>query len=206
MKLALFKNHARRSGFEWDKITRWNYVLRRLRQGLDARGYEALDAPIRAEVVLHSSTPVSREIANLNPFMKQNGLEWDSLKRFLLMRDQLFEADFRFSQIGEPSIFTSLDRSGLLDHRLPGAGRVEEALAQPPRGGRAHLRGQVISRLAAEASACLCDWSAILDPDSGNMLDLSDPFEEEEHWIPSPIQQRRRLAMRRNRFDADIPF
>jgi len=206
MKLALFKNHAHHSGFEWDKISRWNYALRRLRQGLDARGYEAPDAPIRAEIVLHSSTPVSQEIANLNPFMKQNGLEWDSLKRFLLMRDELFEADFRFSQIGEASIFASLDRSGLLDHRLPGADRVEEALAKPPKAGRAHLRGQVISRLAPKASGCRCDWSAILDPDSGNMLDLSDPFEEEEHWVPSPILRRRRLAMRRNLFDADIPF
>jgi Pup-ligase protein len=206
MKLALFQNHARRCGFEWDQIARWNYVLRRLREALDARGYDALDAPIRAEVVLGTTTPVPEEIANLMPFMKQNGLHWDSLKRFLLMREELFEADFRFSQIGKTSIFGSLDRRGLLDHRLPGVGKVEEALEQPPKGGRAHLRGQVISRLVGESPVCWCDWSRIFDPNSGNMLDLSDPFEKEERWIPSPTRQKRRLATIASRVGDDILF
>jgi hypothetical protein len=206
IKLALFKNHARSSGFEWDKISRWNYVLRRLRRALDARGYDALDAPIRAEVVLGSTTPVSEEVANLMPFMKQNGLQWDSLKRFLLMRDELFEADFRFSQIGKQSIFASLDRRGLLDHQLPGGSKVEEALEQPPKGGRARLRGQVISRLSGGASTCWCDWSRIFDQDSGNILDLSDPFEEKEHWNPAPPRPKRRAHMTAARVERDIPF
>lgn len=206
MKLALFKNHARRSGFEWNKISRWNYVLRRLRRALDARGYDSLDAPIRAEVVLGTTTPVSEEIAGLMPFMKQNGLQWDSLKTFLLMRDELFEADFRFSQIGKTSIFASLDRRGLLDHRLTGTGTVEEALQEPPGGGRARLRGQVVSRLAGGSSMCWCDWSKIFDPDSGNLLDLSDPFETEEHWSTAPTPHRRRAAMAAARVRRDIAF
>jgi len=128
--------------------------------------------------------------------MKQKGLQWDSLKAYLRMREELFEADFRFSRIGKASIFGSLDRRGLLDHRVPGAGRLEEALEQPPEGGRAPLRGQVISRLAGTSPGCCCDWSMILDRDSGNILDLSDPFEKEEHWMPSRILQKRRTLMR----------
>jgi hypothetical protein len=206
IKLALFKNHVRRSGFAWDEIARWNYVLRRLRQALDARGHDALQVPMRAETVLGTTTPIPGEIANLMPFMKQNRLEWDNLERFLLMRDELFEADFRFSQIGETSIFASLDRKGLLDHQLDGPDKVEEALAQPPKEGRARLRGQVIRRLSRESSVGSCDWSRIFDPDSGNMLDLSDPFEKEENWIPAPTPRKRRAAMTASRVDRDIPF
>ena len=193
MKFALFKNHAHRCGFEWDKISRWNDVLMKLRRALDARGYDALDTPIRAEFVLDDATPIQQEVASLAPYLKQHGLQWDRLKPFLLMREELFEADFRFSQIGKTSIFGSLDRRGLLDHRVPGAGRLEEALEQPPEGGRAPLRGQVISRLAGTSSECFCDWSMICDLKSGKRLDLSDPFENEERWIAS---SHRRMVRR----------
>ena len=133
LKLALYKHHTRRSGFEWDKIACWNIVLKRLRHALGAQGYDPLEVPLKAEIVLGTPTPVQEEITNLRPFMEQHGLEWDSLDRFLLMREELFEADFRFGQVGKTSIFDSLDRRGLLDHRLFGAGEIEEALEEPPK-------------------------------------------------------------------------
>ncbi len=206
MKLALFKDHARRAGFDWDRIASWNHVLGRLRRVLDDSGCGGLEMPAKIEITFGTAKPVLEEISNLAPFMKQNGLEWDVLPQFLLMRDQLFEADFRFSQIGKTSIFASLDRMGLLDHRLLDDGKIEEALEQPPQGGRAHLRGQVVSRLAGGPPTCRCDWSMVFDSASGNSLDLSDPFVNEERWSPAPARRRRRAAASAIRVREDPPF
>ena len=206
MKLLLYKHHARRCGFEWDKIACWNTVLRRLRQALNERGCDPLAVPLKAEMVLGTATPVPEAIVGLRPFMLQHGLEWDDLERFLLMRDELFEADFRFSQIGKTSIFASLDRKGLLDHRILGVGEVEEAMDQPPKAGRARLRGQVIRRLAGSPSRCFCDWTTIHNPAAGHLLDLSDPFREEEHWTAAPTPRRRRRPSTVTREEGDIPF
>ncbi len=206
VKLALFKDRARRFGFEWDKIASWNHVLGRLRQALGDSGSDPMEMPVKAEITFGTARPVLEEIFNLKPFMKQNGLEWDGLQRFLLLRDELFEADFRFSQIGKTSIFASLDRLGLLDHRLLDAESVEEAVRQPPKRGRAHLRGKVISRLAGGSAAQRCDWTGISDPASKQTLDLSDPFAKEENWIAAPARRKRGVAATAARIYEDMPF
>jgi hypothetical protein len=60
---------------------------------------------------------------------------------------------------------------------------IEHAMAEPPAVGRAHIRGQVIRRLAGLHEA-RCDWQSIIDFGERRALNLSDPFASEESWSP----------------------
>jgi hypothetical protein len=100
----------------------------------------------------------------------------------LKLRQELFEIDWRFGQIGEGSLFAQLDCTGVLDHRFPGVDNIEHAVGHPPDFGRAKLRGEVIRRVAHVRDRFSADWKGVFDLDSWVMLDLNDPFASEEHW------------------------
>ena len=97
-------------------------------------------------------------------------MEIDALRR------ELYEVETRFSQLGERGIFGSLDRAGVLSHRVAGVDQIEEATSHAPEMGRAHTRGAAVQRLSGERG-WNCDWSGVFNGARGaRVLDLSDPF------------------------------
>ena len=92
----------------------------------------------------------------------------------------------RFGQIGEKGVFEALDRSGLLNHRVPCIRGCGETLSSPPSSSRARVRGDFVRRNAQKSQDYLCDWAYVWDRKNGRVLDLSDPFETEERWKEQP--------------------
>jgi hypothetical protein len=192
IKLALYAHYARSVGVQWDALPFWNKVIGRLAAALktSADGPETL--PL--EVAIGPSSPIPKEIARLDPLLRSRGFQWQDLKTVLDGRQKLFEIDTRFGQLGPKGIFEALDAAGVLNHRVSGVDNIEQAVTEPPATGRARIRGRVIQRLAG-AEHSRCDWQSIIDFKKKKVLDLSDPFTNEESWRPlTPAEKQ--LAQR----------
>lgn len=107
---------------------------------------------------------------------------------------ELCEIDTRFGELSDRSLFHSLDLAGLLTHRIPERGSVEDAMLEPPAGARAQARGRAIRELHAERGRYRCRWDAIHDRQEPRYLDLRDPFAPEACWREPAT--RRRSAQR----------
>jgi hypothetical protein len=133
------------------------------------------------EFVCGPESPIAGEVKRLTPFIREKGLTWDGVRSFLALRRELCELDLRFGQLGT-GIFATLDQQGILTHRLSGIDNIEQAVINPPVGGRAKLRGTWVQRLAGNRTRYVCDWQGVWDEQEGRVLDLSDPFATEEQW------------------------
>ena len=183
IKLSLYRDYAERRGITWESLPHWNHVLVQLDRALRGNRQEGSLASVCVEL-LASGSPVADDVARLTPWLRQRGMRWDQLETVLALRQQLYEIDSRFSQLGEQGIFGSLDRAGVLEHRFEGVDNIEHAMANPPEIGRAHLRGECIRRFHRNGSNYRCDWRGVWDFQEGRFLDLSDPFAAEEKWTP----------------------
>jgi hypothetical protein len=108
--------------------------------------------------------------------------------------DELFAIDTKFGQLGSNGVFEAMDQAGASDDQVDGVGDIESAISQPPEAGRAHLRGECVDRLHASAGRYNCSWESILDMESGQILDLSDPWAASEQW--RAIESRRKTEPR----------
>ena len=164
VKHALYVDHARRRGFSWQTLPLWTRTL--------AAGQETglLDGPGEAG---------ARARLRLDP---------QRLRDFTRLRQELFEIDMRFGEVGARGIFGALDRAGRLAHAVEGVGdrEIDCGMSRPPDRGRARLRGEAITRLAGRVDQYGCDWTGIWSSVSGRWLDLSDPFQEHARWSPMP--------------------
>lgn len=176
VKLALFRDHARRGGFEWDEVSVWSYVHRELRTALGAAGYH--NRAVSVDFVLGPESPITETVRRVERYLVARGLAWRRLGEFLSLRQQLFEIDTRFSQLGGAGLFAQLDAAGVLDHRVEGVGDAEPAVTTPPARGRARLRGEQVRRNSGARRQLVCDWSRVVDYTDGRLFDLSDPFAE----------------------------
>lgn len=118
--------------------------------------------------------------------MRRAKLDWGGLPDLLSLRARLHEVDKRFGQLGRDGIFNSLDRSGVLDHRLPGIGVDGRIALVPPSSGRGRLRGRFVGRVLWPRPYLHCDWSGIVNLSSKCRIPLEDPFADRERWIPLP--------------------
>jgi tetratricopeptide (TPR) repeat protein len=178
IKHELFKRHLERRGLTFETLAKWNHVLEQLTLANSNRS----DRPLKTAVVLASRGSLAIARRQLNPFLREHGLSWDGLDAVLATRLELFEIDTRFSILGDKGIFTSLDRSGVLDHRVKGVDNIPYAAENPPAKGRAALRGACIKRFAGQKGRYTCEWEAIVDRRGGQWLNLNDPFCESEQW------------------------
>ena len=87
----------------------------------------------------------------------------------------------RFGVLGPEGIFNTLDRAGVMNHRVEGVGDIEAAMSEPPANGRAHVRGEAIRRLSGTPDV-KCDWQRIVQFKECQVLDLTDPFVNVEVW------------------------
>ncbi len=116
------------------------------------------------------------------PRLRNAGLHWDQLHGFLKLREELFEIDIRFGQLGGNGIFERLDTRGLISHHVDGVGDVAAAVDQPPAVGRAGVRARFVRENAGNKCFSV-DWHQIVDTrDEPRLIDLSDPFAARAAW------------------------
>jgi proteasome accessory factor A len=183
IKYELYQHRARRRGIPWELLPTWNRVLARLHHALSGTE-EYRDKSVSLDFVLGKTSPIPGEVRRLTSWIKNKGLTWEGFRAFLALRAELLEVDTRFGQLGEKGIFSSMDRAGVLQHRVPGidSKSIEEAMVNPPASGRARIRGECVRRFSDSPSFYLCDWQGVYDLLSRRWLDLSDPFETKERW------------------------
>jgi proteasome accessory factor A len=184
IKLALYKDRARRRGIAWESLPHWTHVLVRLCEALKHTEYRGKSVSV--EFILGKESPIADEVRQLTHFIRRKGLMWDGLSPFLALRQELFEIDTRFGQLGDKGIFAAMDHAGVLAHHFPGVDNIGHAMANPPAAGRARVRGECIRRLAGKNGRYRCDWQGVWDRQARRKLDLSDPFEAEERWQDLP--------------------
>ena len=138
---------------------------------------------INIAAALSGNTAAESQLSPLEPLLDAQGLTWDDIRLFLRLRDELYEADVRFGQLGEKGIFEQLDRAGVLDHRLDRLGPTSDARVEPP-SGRASVRGAWVERLCQGglAQQYRSDWTLVWHEGTGRALDLHDPFVSSAQW------------------------
>ncbi|MEY2409047.1 MAG: proteasome accessory factor [Verrucomicrobiota bacterium] len=182
IKLDLYREHAERRGIAWQSLPIWNEALRRLHHVVPLGVARDGEKPSTGITVPGTRIPITEPVREILGAPPGPGLDWDQLPHLLQLRRELFEIDWRFGELGERSLFTQLDRAGVLAHHQPGVDNIHHAMVHPPNSGRARLRGEVIQRVAHLKDRFNCDWKAIFDVGNGMMLDLGDPFAREERW------------------------
>jgi hypothetical protein len=180
IKRTLFEQHAERRGFRWQDVAGWTQVLETLDVRLRERGCSHGD--LTPDAVRSPSSPLQEHLQVVQPLLERHELAWDAFEAFGRLRQELFEIDVRFGQLGGRSIFGALDRAGALTHAFPGVDNIPHAMEHPPAIGRARVRGAVVRRGAAERDRYRCYWDHIVDLRDQTHLDLSDPFETVERW------------------------
>jgi hypothetical protein len=193
IKLAIFQDHATaRFALNWFEIIYWNELLeimcarmpsedpehcqltaRRLerRLGLGADWKERVR--VKEGAGIPEGEPVPRK---LNPDL--------TMRDFIKLRSELFEIDYRFSELGPAGIYGQLSAAGLLNDQVDGVERIAEAVLIPPSRGRAAIRGRLVQEYASSdgRSPVLVSWNRASDLQSDRYMDLSDPFAESAEW------------------------
>ncbi len=180
MKHALYTQEIQQHQMTWDQLRVWTSFLHRVR-GTINRALVSGD-PATAERILAGRFPFRERVKPLTPVMKDLKLGIEDLDRFFDLRQKLFEIDTRFSQLGEDGIFSSLERSGVLDHRVVDDDDIREAMTYAPAAGRAHVRGEFIRKLTRGREEFRCSWENVCDVKTRRTMDLSHPFENQERW------------------------
>jgi len=211
IKLAYYPGFAARQGVAWERLCAWHDVL----AGLDKLVRLSTEAGAPAFSIaqlLAAAGPLDAEVTAVKSLAQQRGLDWDQLPQVLAVRARLFELDTRFAQLGDDGIFNLLDRSGALDHAVPGVDNIEHAMCHPPAAGRARIRGEAVARFYREGgNRYQCDWSGVRDSQQNRYLDLADPFASSEIWKDYPSVQDPHLAeleamLREMRIPRSVPF
>jgi len=204
VKQALYMDHVRRRGFEWQTVTEWSRILARtMPQPTPSAGRGRSRAEILALRRRRIASP-PREAPK--PDEPTGGISQDEFTRLRKLRSELFEIDLRFAQVGDDSIFAHLDRSGVLEHHFEGVDHIEHAMEQPPDSGRARVRGEFVrEHWKNENGRYSCYWDRILDRQDSRHLDLSDPFATNPRWANMPEPPGPRLRQRRRPGDSPIP-
>lgn len=190
VKCSVIDSILRRRGSSWETLHHWTGIFEQVVLALQARN---LPLPnLNAVYLLAADSPVADVVRDLTPALCRHGLGWESLKSFLALREELFEIDTRFAQVGDAGLFSALERAGVLEQHFPGVDNIEHAVEHPPAIGRAGLRGRCVRRFGCQNGSVTnhaADWTAVWDYERSRLLDLSDPFAGEERWQEGPPGQ-----------------
>lgn len=184
IKRRVYEDYLRRQGIAWSALPALNAAMRRLSQTLHRRYHETY--PTSAEALRHPVGHVAEVVRTLPWVIDDVEVTAEQLATLIEVRQRLFEIDMRFGQLGERGIFNTLDRAGVLTHRVAGVDGIDAAVDTPPRGTRAAIRGAVVSRLTDAGTPYGAEWTSVQDVQHRRVLDLGDPFETEEKWIETP--------------------
>jgi pup-ligase protein len=180
IKLALYSNYAG-SLLRWDELPALNQAIEKAEAALQEK--EGSTRRTSLESLLRAKSQVPETLKGIEAQLESRGLAWADVLNLFENRKSLFAIDMRFG-LGPEGIFNTLDRDGVLNHRLKGIGDIEAAMTDPPASGRARVRGEVIRRLSGIPDV-RCDWQRIVQyGKERRVLDLNDPFSKEEVWRP----------------------
>jgi proteasome accessory factor A len=180
IKYSLFREYARRRGFDWQRVAKWSRLIKSAERAHDRR--ERGDRVLEAEERSADGDPVGAQVARLVRHPELQGADRDELHACLQLRAQLFELDTRFGELGSNGIFNAIESSGAVDHQLVDPQSIAWAVDHPPSRGRAHQRGEAIRRLCGEPHRYCADWQVILDREGHKTFDLSNPFGNNPSW------------------------
>lgn len=181
LKLEIYREHARRLGFDWERLPAWTSAMHSLERAAvrvtrdgDTWRTARLGHPF-----------IWRELRRLSPVLHRAGFAWSDTESFARLRHQLLEADLRFGQVGPHGIYQQLAARGLLP---PGAGRAipdPRGLVDQPPPGRARVRGETVRTVwqRGEAHRYRAGWSSVTEVATGRVLDLSDPHGAAASWV-----------------------
>lgn len=182
IKRALFERVLARHGADWESAAAWTDALLAVWRTMIPE--RPLTEPPDPGILLEADVEVQARAAGADAILRQRGLEWSDLPRFLALRRALFECDLRFGELGERGVFADLDRAGVLTHHMADVGNVSAAVLEPPSTTRARVRGEAIRDLAASPRGYTCDWNRVVSTASNTWLDLNEPFAPEATWQP----------------------
>ena len=181
MKCAIYDEWLGERGLEEPRIEMMTSVLDQLTGALVEHGFRG---PVELSDLEFGRCRDGNLIEALRPIerrLQDCGVGWADLEAFIAVRNELWELDLRFGQLGADGLFERLDGAGLLSHRLVGDADVERAMVEPPADGRAHLRGRMIadlrSRHGMEAS-----WEYLRDRRRQRTFVMEDPAEARGFW------------------------
>lgn len=192
IKLAVFRKAAERVGVAWDSLPTWSQVLIRLIDGLiqaqKLPGEQRLSHRALSPAVVQDDGPIPQVVESLSPVLREKGLSWSQFPAVLKLRQQLFELDTRFTEVGRNGVFSGLDAAGVLDHEVPGVDNIDFAMRNPPSEGRARLRGECVRRFAPRRTEYSATWTGVSDLTGRRHLNLQEPFCSVEDWrdLPAP--------------------
>ncbi len=174
----------------WSGLEKWTRIWIRLKTRLE-RALSRLPEPKPAfdlESLLGEHSPVPADVAFLTRFLANLDRDWDGVRRFLQRRQELFEIDVRFGQLGDRGIHSQLEAQGGLPASLIDEEEIERARHHPPAAGRATVRGALITAAHAsgKGAAYACDWTRMWHRTEGRCVDLRDPFDPEVQWQSLP--------------------
>jgi proteasome accessory factor A len=175
-KRRLYVAHCEQRGILWETLPRWGLALRELLAGTRPAGPgehvdEARPTP-RLEPLLEWR---GRDAARITGTLENHGLSGSDLPRFVALRNELFELDIRFGEIGPDSLFAALEREGIIAAGSVDPEAIARAASEPP-ATRAKLRAAWIRHLHPKRDAYRCDWTGIYSPAIDGHLNLRDPF------------------------------
>lgn len=179
IKLSLYKQRARHHGIDWESIPTWSVAQKHLVVG--SRPHRRPPRRLDDLVNVLRTAGCCRDVVDaLVEQPRSRGLSppelWES---YLALRSELCEIDIRFGQLGSNGVFDTMDRAGVLKHRIVSDEEITAAMDTPPAAGRGRVRGEEIQRLSWQRRRGVCDWSRIVDSSSSQVIDLSNPFQDD---------------------------
>jgi proteasome accessory factor A len=176
-KRHLYRTHCEHRGVPWETLPRWGSALRELLPGIHAVDCsDSLGMARHTPCIEHLLKQRGGERRRTALTLDRHDLSMSDLPRFVALRNELFEIDIRFGDIGPDSLFATLERDGAIAAGAVGTEAVARAMTMPPSGTRAALRASWIRHLHPERAGHTCDWAGIRNMASDWQLDLSDPF------------------------------
>jgi len=163
LKLSIYDRQLQRNGTSWNNFHKAQQLLARLRKDLPA-------AVIRS-VLEESPRGLGQEDKRLyDRALRDNGLKRIGLDavRFGVRMAAL---DLKYHTLG--GLFDQLEQSGHVDPVVITAEDVTRAMTEPPPGGRAQVRGELVKKYHQQRG-WLCDWSFLSN--GSRYIGLEDPF------------------------------
>lgn len=184
IKYKGFAALAQRRGFDFEALHRYGNMFRTLSSWGKCRWDDLVAAgdPCLAgwQAACRTTSAGRRKRATLRAIAEDCQLDYHAIPDLVRLRQQLFELDWRYGQLGADGLFARLDAAQQLDHQVCDADQIDRARDHPPEATRARLRGKWVARLHGEPDA-RCSWSAVHA--RRGVLDLQDPLADQEIWI-----------------------
>ncbi|MBN2329702.1 MAG: proteasome accessory factor PafA2 family protein [Candidatus Omnitrophica bacterium] len=182
IKYVMYTDYLERNNLSWRQADEITHALKSMPAWKPPR---TMSTSMFASCFQRDDSDAKRRHMTIQQNLLKNiGMSEAEWNHFSNIRSKMFDIDAQFSILGNKGIFNLLDRQGLLDHGIQGVNRIEEAAERPPDYGRAKLRGSSISHLSkGNQKQYICFWDSIYNLTERTLLDLSDPFSEQEQWI-----------------------